>query len=293
MRSAREAPSLRVMFGALKRREEAFPSFPLGRGTYARSPVTLDLKLPQSRRRWSSLAASLLLHGLLLGLLVAHGDRLWSRNLAPGNPALRGRSSGAGSGGNRVAYITLPSPPEPAATPSPRVAPLVPSPKLVVQPARVPEQPELVAPQPVDTVVATAAATKDSAGPTGPGTGGSRGTGDSTGQEQGSGVGGGTGGGTGGEGGKIRPPEPRDMAFPFETPPKELRGVSLSVTFWVRVDGNVERYTVEPAIKDRDYAKKFDEVMRAFRFTPARAPDGSRVPGTTRVSFTLPGKRSS
>jgi glyoxylase-like metal-dependent hydrolase (beta-lactamase superfamily II) len=29
------------------------------------------------------------------------------------------------------------------------------------------------------------------------------------------------------------------------------------------------------------------------RFTPARAPDGSRVPGTTTVTFTLPGKRDS
>ena len=78
------------------------------------------------------------------------------------------------------------------------------------------------------------------------------------------------------------------MAFPFDTPPKELRGVSLNVTFWVQTDGKVERYTVEPEIKDREYAKKFDEVMRAFRFTPARAPDGTRVPGTTRISFTLP-----
>jgi hypothetical protein len=83
------------------------------------------------------------------------------------------------------------------------------------------------------------------------------------------------------------------MAFPFDPPPKELRGVSLSVTFWVRVDGGVERYEVEPAIKDREYAKKFDQVMRAFRFTPARSPDGKRVAGTTRISFTLPGKSSS
>ena len=83
------------------------------------------------------------------------------------------------------------------------------------------------------------------------------------------------------------------MAFPFDTPPKELRGVSLRVTFWVRVDGRVERYEVEPEIKDREYAKKFDEVMRAFRFTPARAADGTRVAGTTRISFTLPGKSSS
>jgi hypothetical protein len=83
------------------------------------------------------------------------------------------------------------------------------------------------------------------------------------------------------------------MAFPFDKPPKELRGLSLNVTFWVRNDGKVERYMVEPEIKDRDYAKKFDEVMRAFRFTPAIAPDGTRIAGTTRISFTLPGKNSS
>jgi outer membrane biosynthesis protein TonB len=83
------------------------------------------------------------------------------------------------------------------------------------------------------------------------------------------------------------------MAFPFDNPPKELRGVSLSVTFWVGRDGRVERYQVVPEIKDRDYARKFDEVMRAFRFTPARAPDGTSVAGTTKISFTLPGKSSS
>jgi hypothetical protein len=83
------------------------------------------------------------------------------------------------------------------------------------------------------------------------------------------------------------------MAFPFDNPPKELRGTSLNVTFWVRIDGRVERYVVEPKIKDRDYAKKFDEVMRAFRFTPAQAADGRRIPGTTSISFTLPGKSSS
>ncbi len=75
----------------------------------------------------------------------------------------------------------------------------------------------------------------------------------------------------GGEGGTVRPPELRDLAFPFDNPPKELRGASLNVTFWVRNDGRVDRYEVVPAIADRDYARKFDEVIRAFRFTPARA----------------------
>jgi hypothetical protein len=128
----------------------------------------------------------------------------------------------------------------------------------------------------------------------GPGTENGSGAPGNGGPGEGSGIGKGVAGtGPGGGSGKARPPEPRDMAFPFDSPPKELRGISLSVTFWVRVDGVVERYTVEPEIKDRDYAKKFDEVMRAFRFTPAQAPDGTRIPGTTRISFTLPGKSSS
>jgi TonB family protein len=83
------------------------------------------------------------------------------------------------------------------------------------------------------------------------------------------------------------------MALPFDTPPKELRGASLNVTFWVRADGRVERFQVEPQIKDRKYAKQFNEIMRDFRFTPARAPNGARVAGTVSISFTLPGKRSS
>jgi hypothetical protein len=271
-----------VMFGTQGR---VLPVFYNERPT--RSPENLNLKLPRSRRRYSGLTASLVLHGVLLGLLVVHGDRLWSRTLAPGDPALLGgRTAAGGGGGNRVAYITLPSIPEPAAPVATRVSPPVPPPKLVVPPAPQPEQAKTVPPQPADTV-APATVAGQSAGETG------REIGDASGQDRGSGIGGGTGRGPGGEGGKVRPPEPRDMAFPFDTPPKELRGASLSVTFWVRVDGRVERYSVEPAIKDRDYAKKFDEVMRAFRFTPARAPDGTRVPGTTRISFTLPGKSSS
>src|SRR4051794_36943815 len=72
-------------------------------------PVTLNLKLPHSRRRWSGLTASLVLHGVVLGWLVTYGERLWSRTPAPGNPGwFGGNPSISGSGGNRVAYITLP-----------------------------------------------------------------------------------------------------------------------------------------------------------------------------------------
>jgi hypothetical protein len=181
-------------------------------------------------------------HLLLLALLVSHGERLWSRTLAPGDAALRGgRGALSGGGGNRVAYITLPSLPEPE--PTVAKAPPVRPPKAVVVAEADPAPTAPPAAEVVDTAPVQ--------------------------------------------------PEPRDMAFPFDNPPKELRGVSLSVTFWVRVDGRVERYQVVPEIKDRDYAKKFDEVMRAFRFTPARAPDGTWVAGTTKISFTLPGKSSS
>jgi hypothetical protein len=255
-------------------------------------PVTLNLKLPQSRRGWSGVTASLVLHGVVLGWLVTYGERLWSRTTAPGNPGVfGGNPSISGSGGNRVAYITLPSLPEPKDRPVPKVAAPVPPPKPTVLPATQPEQPEAVTPQPVDTVAAPTASVRIPAGDSGAGSGTGAAAG-GAGQGQGSGTGTLAGGGQGGGGAKVRPPEPRDMAFPFDTPPKELRGVSLNVTFWVQVDGKVERYTVEPAIKDREYAKKFDEVIRAFRFTPARAPDGTRVPGTTRISFTLPGKSS-
>jgi hypothetical protein len=163
------------------------------------------------------------------------------------------------------------------------------APKVVV--AQVP-QPVAASP-PVTSVVDTVSTgAVQSPGPTAqPGEGVGLGTG--TGKGQGRGNGADSGAAGGGAVGHGRPPVPRDMAFPFDNPPKELRGVSLSVTFWVRMDGRVERYEVVPEIKDREYAKKFDEVMRAFRFTPARAPDGTNVAGTTKISFTLPGKSSS
>ena len=228
------------------------------------------------------------------------GDRLWSRTLAPGDPALRA-AGGGGGGGSRVTYITLPPapkmprqvlvtpPPRLRVEPAPVVPPPVPKPVTVAQAPTPSPEPELIDSQPTTATPAPAGATPG----TGPGTGGGAGGGAGPGVGPGQGPGAGPGAGGGGEGGGVRPPELRDLAFPFDNPPKELRGASLAVTFWVRVDGRVERYEVAPEIADRDYARKFDEVVRAFRFTPARAPDGSTVAGTTTVTFTLPGKRSS
>jgi hypothetical protein len=258
------------------------------------APIGLPhLSLPTGRRRYVGLGLSLAFHGALLALIVLQGDRLWRRNLAPGTPALfLFQGGGGGGGGDRAAYITVPSPPERSPAP-----PAPPPPVPVEPPEQIPppvENAEVAppTPEPVDSLPAVARADSGASGPGGEGgTGG--GTGDGRGPGAGPGSGDGSGPGMGGGGGVVRPPELRDLAFPFETPPKELRGASLDVTFWVRVDGRVERYEVRPAINDRDYARKFDEVIRAFRFTPARAPDGTRIAGTTRVTFTLPGKRSS
>jgi hypothetical protein len=224
-----------------------------------------------------------------------HGERLWSRRPLPGDPALPGAGPAGGSGGNRVAYITLPSIPGPAAQPKFTVKAPTPPPKRVQTAAPEPVPVSQIPPEPVDAAAEapppdTSVAGFD--GGPGPGAGETAGTGGAAGT--GAGVGPGTGPGTGGgEGGSRRPPEPRDMAFPFDSPPKELRGASLDVTFWVRADGRVERYQVAPRIRDRKYAKQFDEIMRAFRFTPARAPNGSRVADTITISVTLPGKSSS
>ena len=251
--------------------------------------------MPGRPRRYGGLVVSLLLHGALLGVILVGGERLWRRTPAPGAPSLF-PGGGGGGGGNRVAYITLPS--------APQVAPRMPAPPpTVVPPTRVPEpvvapvlpEERLAPSQPVDTLPPPTASAGGEIAGSGPGAGGGAGggTGGGLGPGTGGGVGEGTGAGAGGEGGVVRPPELRDLAFPFDNPPKELRGASLNVTFWVRVDGRVERYEVDPLIADRDYARKFDEVIRAFRFTPARMPDGTRVAGTTTVTFTLPGKRSS
>jgi len=230
------------------------------------------------------------LHGLVLGLLVMHGERIWSRGFTLGDTALPGRDSEGGGGGNRVTYITLPSLPEPASPPAVRVTAPVPPPKSVQLPVPQPAPAELALSEPADTSpgVATSGQTPEAAD-----TGAGGGAGDGGAPGAGGGTGGTSGTGGRGQGGTSRPPEPRELPLPYDTPPKELRGAALKVTFWVRVDGRVERYEVEPEIKDRDYAKKFDEVMRAFRFTPARASDGRSVAGVATISFTLPGKSSS
>jgi len=296
VRSAGRGASLEQVVG---RRPLSFASHAFARipRELTRAPTPLRLALPASRRRYGSLLLSVLLHALIIALAVRSGERLWSRALAPGDPALTAGGGGGGGGGSRVAYITLPPAPRPPVMPrQTTVTPPAPHPRVDPEPVVTPPVAAATtpAPAPIDTQPPPAPTATAGTGPgAGPGAGGGAGGGMGPGIGPGQGPGTGPGTGGGGQGGTVRPPELRDLAFPFDTPPKELRGASLAVTFWVRVDGQVERYQVEPAIGDRDYARKFDEVIRAFRFTPARAPDGTKVAGTTTVTFTLPGKRSS
>ena len=78
-----------------------------------RAPRPLELALPTARRRYGGLAVSILLHALLIAWAIRSGERLWSRTLAPGDPALTSGGGGGGSGGPQVAYITLPPAPRP------------------------------------------------------------------------------------------------------------------------------------------------------------------------------------
>jgi TonB family protein len=69
--------------------------------------------------------------------------------------------------------------------------------------------------------------------------------------------------------------------------PKELRGLTIAVTFMVRADGRVADVTFAPEPADRGFGRKLEEVMRNYRFRPARSADGLPVAGTTTISLTF------
>jgi len=91
----------------------------------------------------------------------------------------------------------------------------------------------------------------------------------------------------GGDGGRLMAPVPRRMVIPPPDPPKSLRGREVRVTFVVDAEGLVSRVSIEPEIQDREYRDRLLDAMRHYRFTPARNPDGTPVPGTYVVTVTL------
>jgi hypothetical protein len=52
-------------------------------------------------------------------------------------------------------------------------------------------------------------------------------------------------------------------------------------------EGRVEAVRFAPEPDDRGFAKKLEEVMRNYRFRPARGPDGTVVAGTVIVQLTF------
>jgi protein TonB len=257
---------------------------------YESRPVP-SLLLPRSRRSsWSTLL-SILLHGAVIGaLFFARWQDImgWEEILDPGTG--KGRSGGGGGGGS-ITVVALPavqrSAPVAVVVPVPPPVIPVPTPEVIPVPVPPPVEPVIQA-APIDTVPPdSVSALSEGRGGTGSGGGRGSGTGPGDGSGVGPGSGSGTGGGVGAGSGRATPPQPRQVILPPFDYPKEMRGQTFAVTFWVGTDGRVARVAVEPAIKDRGFAKRFAEVMRNYRFRPARSAEGTPIPGTTTVTISF------
>jgi hypothetical protein len=181
--------------------------------------------------------ASLIFHALFIAAILWPATQFLTIN-DPGNPFLPpgGGGGGGGGGGESVAYISLP-----AFTPPPPAAEVV-----DVPPVETPEVPEVADPVPVmDTVKADTQVVAMNTGTT-PGTGtGSSGSGTGVGPGTGPGTGPGSGPGSGPGGGGVislaRNPNRTQAILPPENPPRELRGNTIEIMFWIKADGRVDR----------------------------------------------------
>jgi hypothetical protein len=252
------------------------------------------LQLPKEQRSASGLVVSLLFHGALLALIILGVARGGDMPVVAG-PGLGGLAGGGGGGGGaEVTYIDLP----PLAASAPAAAeataadvPVVIPPPVEEAEEAAPVQPAPEAPPQVAVVTPTpgAAQSGDGAGTgTGTGAGNDAGSGGGSGGGTGTGIGAGVGPGTGGDSTGITPPSWRFFAPPLERPPKELRGQTITIRFWVRADGTVERYQTDPEIEDDDYREKFSEIALGTLWRPARRRDGTAVPAIAEMQVTLP-----
>ena len=245
----------------------------------------LALTPPRERvplRRGALLA--LLVHAAFLGFLVRVAP-LRSLDAESAQGPLDLMTGGGGGGGRQVAFVALPpAAPQP---PPPRAPAVRPPPQPIPTPVIEPPPPPPIVPpveaQPTSAVRPDSTATTTGSG-SGPGSGSGSGGGSGSGKGPGTGAGSGPGGG---ESGRARPPEPRQLILPPPDVPKSLRGLTIAVSFLVAADGRVDRVTFSPDPPDRGFAKKLEEVMRSYRFRPARSAEGLPVPGTTTVSVTF------
>jgi len=253
--------------------------------------IPLEQRFGRQLQKDGSIRSTVLsaaVHAGLVALLVWQTARqvryYYDASEAPG-PG--GRGGGGGGGGNRsmVAIPVFmrafaPRPPEPRP----------PTPQLTI-PTQVVPLPEVAR---RDTVVPDSGAlARVSAGP-----GAGQGEGPGEGPGQGGGSGGGSGGGVGpgvgtdsgpggGGGGSIFPPQPQGIILPPPGRPSSLRGVRLTVTFYVSERGMVDNVEVDPPIRDRGYRNDFMERMRRYTFTPAYTRAGQAVPARFPVRITL------
>lgn len=243
----------------------------------SRRPLRYDTvpDSPRPRGRGAGVLLSIVLHISVVLLLLIPLRRDFARVLNPDRLGAGPNRGGSGGGGGRVAYISLPVPKSVAPvemTVDPPVE--TPPPEVVTPPVTPP--PNIVPPEPAAQPVASAAAA-DSVPGSGPGQGG--GTGGGEGGGLGPGIGPGTGPGTG-AGDRSRAPQPRHLIIPPVDAPKEMRGVTIKVTFWIDATGAVARVEFDPPVDDRTYAKKLGETMRNYRFRPALGPEGTPIPST-------------
>lgn len=250
-----------------------------------RAPVVPTFAPPPRRRSPAGLAASVAFHALLLFIILSPLFRRYHLFSATGSD-LPGTGGGGGSGEQYIALPALrpfaarpPAPPE-VKIETPVVTPPIVPPKVIPPPTPAPDTlPSHPAAPPSDSA-GGASATGN-----GPGQGG--GTGGGSGGGQGTGTGGGAGPGTGG-GERGRPPEQRQMIVPpTEGTPKPLRGKSVVVRFYVNSNGGVDRIETDPEIPDGSFRNLFLDLMRGFKFRPARDSLGIPVAGVTSAIVTL------
>ncbi|MES2306210.1 MAG: hypothetical protein V4558_11915 [Gemmatimonadota bacterium] len=238
------------------------------------------MPLPPERSR-AAIVISALLHLLLIYALLRVTAQVMPPTSSPIGEAFRLALGGGGGGGNGGTAFT-------AAPPPPPTAAEIPPPPLVVPPEVVPPPPTPVAEAPMAFRDTTPASSSQVAGGTGGGSGGGNGTG--VGPGSGSGTGPGSGSGSGGGNGNGRggtEPVSKQMIIPTLNSPKSLRGVTVDVMFSVDAQGKVLDIKVTPPIADKGYAKKFDEAMRNYGFTPARDSLGKAVAASVVVTVTF------
>jgi len=246
--------------------------------------VRVHAFLPTPDRRRGRLATiiSFLLHALIIYIAIRlTADVALPEHSPIGDAiqlALGGGGGGGGQGGPVVVHPVAPPPavvpPPVQPPPPPTVIPPPPTPQPVPPPAAIAD------PAPASTVAAPGS---------GAGSGGGNGTGTGTGNGggQGPGSGSGSGGGTGGGNGGS-PPESKQMTVPpMEKTPKELRGKSVDITFDVSADGRVLGFVISPPIENAGFAKRFDEVLREFRFKPGRDAQGKPVRAPFQMTITF------